>query len=81
MKWATNSKGNAFKQVGHQFKGECFAGHQFKGECFYASGPPIETGMLLSKATDSLFSGRGAGGLQTNVVPQKNAIVVVQWGL
>ena len=45
------------------------------------SGPPIERGMPLTKATDSFFSGRGAGGLQTNVVPRKNAIVVVQWGL
>ena len=36
--------------------------------------------MLLSKATDSLFSG-GGWGLATDVVPLKNAIVVVQWGL
>ena len=36
--------------------------------------------MLLSKATDSLFSG-GGWGLATNVVHLKNAIVVVQWGV
>ena len=43
---------------------------QLKGECFKVSGPPIKRGMLLSKATDSVFSG-GGWGLATNVVPQR----------
>ena len=38
---------------------------------------PIQRGMLLRSFE---FSG-GGWGLATNVVPLKNAIVVVQWGL